>query len=298
MGMVFDIKKFAIHDGPGIRTTVFMKGCPLHCRWCHNPESISPKVEISFVEHKCIGCGWCLENCPHHAQQMSASQRVFDRAKCKCCGICASRCYAGALEVVGKEMSVSEVITEVMKDKPFYDNSGGMTLSGGEPMMQFEFTKALLAAAKINGLHCCLDTGGFVPFKHFQQLLHDVDIFLYDLKETDPVKHQEYTGVPLAPILDNLKKISEAGAEMWLRCPIVPGLNDSEAHFREIGHIADSLAGVRQITVHPYHPLGSSKSKNIGRDYPLTKEFPATKDVESWVKAIAGNTGKVVKNEG
>ena len=299
-GTVFDIKKFAIHDGPGIRTTVFMKGCPLRCVWCHNPESISPEIEISLVEHKCIGCGWCFENCPNQGHQMVDGKRVFDRSKCIRCGLCASRCYADALEVIGKEMCVSEVITEVMKDKPFYDNSdGGMTLSGGEPMLQFEFTKALLVAAKEQGLHCCLDTCGFAPFECYREILQYVDIFLYDLKNTDPDRHKEFTGVPLQPILDNLRSLSDAGATIWLRCPIIPGINDREEHLIATGMIAESLPGIKQVTVHPYHPLGSSKSKNIGKDYSLSdKDFAAREDVAKWVEMIASQTSKEIKSEG
>lgn len=299
-GMVFDIKKFAIHDGPGIRTTVFMKGCPLRCLWCHNPESISPEREISLVEHKCIGCGWCFDNCPNHAHINVDGKRVFNRDKCTRCGICSGHCYAGALEVVGTEMRVTEVIEEVMKDKPFYDNSdGGMTLSGGEPMLQFEFTKALLQAAKGQGLHCCLDTCGFAQFERYQELFDNVDIFLYDLKETDPDLHNEYTGVPLQPILDNLIKLSDAGADIWLRCPVVPGLNDRSKHFIEIGRIAESCQGVKQITIHPYHPLGSSKSKNIGKEYDLKdKKFAEKTDIEAWVELISANTSKPVSSEG
>ncbi len=298
-GTVFDIKKFAIHDGPGIRTTVFMKGCPLRCAWCHNPESISPEIEISLAEHKCIGCGWCFENCPNHGHQMIDGKRIFNRSECIHCGKCASQCYAGALKVIGKEMSVEEVVAEVMKDKPFYDNSnGGMTISGGEPMMQFEFTRALLIAAKKQGLHCCLDTCGAAPYEQYKELLPYVDIFLYDLKDTDPARHEKFTGAPIQPILDILKKLSETDATIRLCCPIIPGINNRGEHLLEVGKIAESLSGVKQITIHPYHPLGNSKSKNIGKEYALDgKEFSAKEDIEKWVDIISSQTSKEVKND-
>ncbi|MCK5844820.1 MAG: glycyl-radical enzyme activating protein, partial [Victivallales bacterium] len=291
---------FAIHDGPGIRTTVFLKGCPLSCLWCHNPESQKRKPEISFMPEKCIGCGWCFENCPNHAHEMVDGERVYDRGVCDACGLCASKCYAGVLELIGKKMSVDDALDEVLKDKPFYENSGGgMTISGGEPMEQFEFTLELLKKAKDKGLHCCLDTCGFAPFKRYEQLLEYVDIFLYDLKETDSERHEQHTGVPLQPILDNLKRLSERDATIWLRCPIIPGLNDRDEHLRKIGEIADSLSGVKQVTLHPYHPLGLSKSEKIGREYPLpNKKFAPKEEIAKWTEMVSANTKKVVSSEG
>jgi pyruvate formate lyase activating enzyme len=299
-GLVFDIKKFAIHDGPGIRTTVFLKGCPLSCLWCHNPESQKSEPEISFMPDKCIACGWCFENCPNLAHSMADSKRNFDRGVCDACGLCATQCYAGALELVGEEMSVDDALAEVLKDKTFYENSGGgMTISGGEPMAQFEFTLELLKKAKNTGVHCCLDTCGFAPIERYEQLLKYVDIFLYDLKETDPKRHEQYTGVPLQPILDNLKHLSRRDAAIWLRCPIIPGLNDRDEHFKKIGEIASSLSGIKQVTLHPYHPLGLSKSEKIGKEYALpNKKFAPKEEIEKWVAIVAGNTEKSVSGEG
>ena len=291
-GMVFDIQKFSIHDGPGIRTTVFLKGCPLTCLWCHNPESQQREPEISFIPEKCIGCGWCFENCPSKGHLMENGRHVLDRSFCIRCGRCAEKCYAGANTLVGREMTVEEVLADVMKDLPFYENSGGgMTLSGGEPMYQMEFTAALLAEAKGKGLHTCLETCGFAQLSQFMRILPDVDLFLYDLKESDPARHQLYTGAPLQLILDNLRALDEAGASMILRCPIIPGMNDRPEHFQAIAETASQLKNVLAVNIMPYHPLGESKLSRLGRPGQVeNKSFADENAVTGWIKAIQDGT--------
>ena len=296
-GLVFDIQKFSIHDGPGIRTTVFLKGCPLKCAWCHNPESQEMRAEISFLPEKCIGCGYCFKVCPHGCHVMEQNVHVFDRTNCDRCGLCTVECYAQALELIGKTMSVDEVITEVMKDKPFYETSkGGMTISGGEPLSQFAFTKALLERAKKENLHTCIETSGQGPADRLRELLPIVDIFLYDYKETDSAFHEDFTGVPNHLILKNLAMLQEEEARIVLRCPLIPGKNDRDAHLHGIAEVANRFNRIEQVDLLPYHPLGRSKSEKIGKTYPMVDAGFVDDDVaDAWLETVSSLTDTPVK---
>ena len=288
--LVFDIEKFAVHDGPGIRTVVFMKGCPLRCVWCHNPESQSFKKELFFTPEKCIGCGWCVSACPQKCHIITEGRHLFDREKCVACGRCASKCYAEALEAVGKRMSVEEVMKSVLADKLFYDNSnGGITLSGGEPLAHYDFTLELLEASKAAGLHTCIETCGYAAPEKVRTLLPFVDLWLWDVKAT-PEMHKELTGVEFQPILDNLRMIDEAGAKMWLRCPLVHGVNDSEAHLLQIAELANSLRGCQRIDIEPYHPLGEGKAQRLGRSNVFHAEFTDKSIVKEYEKTLKAHT--------
>ena len=296
-GTVFDIQRFSIHDGPGIRTTVFVKGCPLSCLWCHNPESIESQPEIAFLAEKCIGCGYCFKTCPKGCHVMENEQHVLHRDTCERCGRCTLECYAQALELIGKEMTVDEVIDTVLRDQPFYETSnGGMTLSGGEPLTQFDFTKALLDRARTEGLHTCVETSGFAPRERVLELVPWVDLFLWDYKETDPAKHEEYTGAPPDAILANLQAIDDAGAAIILRCPVIPGLNDRPDHFEGIASTATALTNVQEIQLEPYHPLGKSKSERIGKPYALGDQpFAEDPDIDAWIVAVQKHTAVPVR---
>ena len=292
VGMVFDIQRFAIHDGPGIRTTVFLKGCPLNCLWCHNPESQSPGVEILFSPEKCISCRYCESVCAHGGHFFNTEVHIFDRTNCIRCGDCTQECYANALELVGKEMRTDEVLDEVLKDQVFYQTSGGgLTLSGGEPMQQFEFVLALLDEAKKVGLHTCIETSGCSTTKRFLAVQPFVDVFYFDVKETNPELHRKYTAVDNTEIFENLYALDAAGAQIVLRCPIIPGLNDRTDHLEGIVHLANQLKHVTAIHILPYHNLGTSKSQRLGEE-PRLKNVsrPEQQQVDAWVALIRSKT--------
>jgi len=265
VGRVFNIQRFSIHDGPGIRTTVFVKGCPMRCTWCHNPEGISPDVALSFMPDKCIGCGCCLRACPRGAHSNVGGRHVLDRQKCRACGMCAAECYAGALEMVGYDISAADALAEVLRDRPFYETSGGgLTISGGEPLMQIDFTAALLAAARAEGLHCCVETCGHADWSRLERIVHLVDLFFYDVKDMDDARHVECTGVSNERALANLRQLHGRRAKIVLRLPIVPGCNDRDDHFSAVAALAASMPGLGGVEIMPYHGLGEAKRARLG----------------------------------
>lgn len=272
LGRVFDIQRFSVHDGPGIRTTVFLKGCPLRCVWCHNPEGIDAAPMVSFLPEKCLVCGECVRACAQGAHRLEGSDVVghpvvhlYNRDACETCGTCTRYCDSGALEFVGGLMTVEDVMKEVLQDKTFYASSGGgMTLSGGEPLAQIDFTVAILRAAQEQGIHRCLETSGFANWERFRPLLPLVDLFLFDCKETDPQRHKAFTGQSNQLIIENLWRLHEVGARVQLQCPIIPGFNDREDHFTGIAALAQSLPRLDGVQLLPYHPLGESKLQRFG----------------------------------
>ncbi|MBN2322426.1 MAG: glycyl-radical enzyme activating protein [Spirochaetes bacterium] len=272
-GIVFNIQRFSIHDGPGIRTTVFFKGCPLSCVWCHNPESISPSVEISFNERLCTLCGACAGVCPHGAHKVENGSHRFERTVCERCGRCAQACVSEALTIVGEWMSAEEVLAEVERDLPFYETSkGGMTLSGGEPLLQADFAAELLRLARERGIHTCLDTSGYVQPATLERIRAHVDLFLFDFKGADPDRHKNHTGVDCDLILKNLALLVGCGERVILRCPIVPGYTDSEEHFSDIAGLEKQYPDLVEIDILGYHELGEGKYERLGRYSPMCRQ--------------------------
>ncbi len=284
-GIVFDIQRFSIHDGPGIRTTVFLKGCPLRCFWCHNPESQDPYPELSFTLEKCINCGTCEKVCPEGAIILTTPERV-NRNKCTVCGVCADACPAGALELVGKEMTVEEVVEEVKKDRVFYEESGGgVTISGGEPLFQFEFTLELSKRLKQDGFHIAIDTSGCwrgqsEDLKNLLLLAETVDLILYDLKLIDDAKHKFYVGVSNKTIIDNgVILFTKFPHKTLFRYPLVPGINNIEKDLNLLMDLFSNLAGAT-IELLPYHRLGVGKYAKIGKKYGF-EQMPSLSEEES-----------------
>ena len=269
-GTVYDVKRFAVHDGPGIRTTVFLKGCPLRCLWCHNPEGMSHDPEPVYAARECIGCAECLAACPQGVHRLEDGRRVMDRTRCLGCGACADACFSGALRLAGTRMTTDGIMGQVLQDRAFYERSGGgMTLSGGEPLAQYGFTRALLRAARNAGLHTAVDTCAFAPWDRLEKLLARADLVLCDLKHMDATRHQELTGVSNEQILENIRRLDAAGQPMWVRVPLIPGQNDEESNYHALGAFLSRLERVERIEILRYHPLAESKYASIGRTYAL-----------------------------
>jgi len=285
-GRIFDIQRFSIHDGPGIRTTVFLKGCPLRCKWCHNPESISPNPQLSVLAERCIGARRCVEVCPERAVAYRGDGKVtVDWMRCTACGKCAPECDSKALEMVGRDASVADILQVVLRDREYYAASGGgMTLSGGEPMFQPAFSEALFRAAKQERLHTCLETSGFCDWPSLKRLVGLVDLFLYDYKETDSNLHKAFTGEPNHVILSNLRALHAEGARILLRCPMIPEYNARKEHLEGIAAIARELPGITGVELLPYHRLGRAKLARFGfrPNMPDSVAPPERSTVESW----------------
>ena len=293
--LVTNVQRFSTNDGPGIRTTVFLKGCHLKCTWCHNPECINPYKEFYYLEKKCLKCGHCAEVCPEGAIYFQGANGEFpkrDRKKCTRCMICVNECPYGALEIVGREWTFDELIKEVESDKLFYENSGGgLTVSGGECLNYPEFTAGLLKLAKDAGIHTCLDTSGFAPWESIEQVLHYTDLVLFDIKCMDSRKHLEVTGVSNEIILRNAKKIAAAKKKMRLRLPIIPGVNYNLQHIEEVVGFAKELGpAVEGIDLLPFHDWAEGKYKQLDIVYAFTGVaalFP--EDVAEFQKIIKNN---------
>lgn len=268
-GTIFNIQKMSIHDGPGIRTTVFFKGCPLNCLWCSNPESQKVEKEVACFQSRCVTCGYCAEVCPKGLIEAQPPFEITNREECDLCEICVKECCTNAKKVVGEDYTVDELLKEIMKDKSFYDSSGGgVTFSGGEPLMQSAFLKEILAACRENGVHTAIETTGMTDTDSLIETAALLDLIFYDVKHMDDETHRDITGVSNERIIANLAALAKAHDNIVVRIPVIPGINDSTENLRKTADYAASL-NIPTIELLPYHNLGEVKYGQLGREYAL-----------------------------
>ena len=297
---IFDIQRFSWHDGPGIRTVVFFKGCNLHCFWCHNPESLSAASELLLYQEKCVRCGKCVAVCPHGCHHLSVSGgHEINREACTLCGKCTEACYADALKIAGRSLGIGEVMAEVLKDREFYELSGGgVTLSGGEPLLQVAGCEALLVKCRQAGIHTAVDTAGDVPWGSFERILAVTDLFLYDLKTLNPELHREACGAPNGRILENLRALGACCARIVIRIPVIPGFNDNPQEMASLAGFLRDIPRIEKVELLPFHTFGSIKYRALGVDYPagrlglISEESPGFIELRQKFKEINDKVGR------
>ena len=294
-GVVTDIQRFSIHDGPGIRTTVFVKGCPLRCFWCHNPEALEPRPQLQYFPDRCIGCGACVDACPEAAHAIHDGIHRFDRSRCTGCGLCVETCYARALLMAGEVKSADEIVEVVLRDTAFYETSGGgVTISGGEPLQQPRFTRAVLAACREAGVHTAIETAGHVAWDHLLTVLPETDLVMMDIKTMHTEAHRKATGVSNERILENARRVSENGTPLIIRTPIVPGVNDT---VESIDAIAGFAAGLRSLVTYEllrFHMMAGAKYAALGMACQAAELTPPDDELMARLTAAAARRGIAV----
>ena len=302
VGHIFDIQHFSIHDGPGIRCNVFMKGCNLRCSWCHNPESfLTRPLELSFVPTRCIGCGYCFKVCPNQCHIMEDNEHKIIWAKCTRCGLCVNECYSKALTSVGRSITAKDTIDEVMRDNIFYNTSGGgITLSGGEPMLQREFVMVVMAMAKNNGIHTVIETNAIYDYALLDGVKENIDLFLVDFKAADPDMHKRFTGADNAQVLANLDRLHNEKRNVLIRCPIIPGYNDTPGHFKKIAELTARYQGFIGAELLPYHKLGVAKINRFGLAGEISYaafDTPGKAEEQQWIDTVRDYGGRLINED-
>ena len=297
-GTVFNIQRMSVQDGPGIRTTVFLKGCGLRCFWCHNPESLSPSRQIGVYPDKCIGCGACAAACPSGARQLTQEAGLsYDRGRCAGCGACAQVCYAGSIQCFGSPSTPEEVCREACRDREFYGREGGVTFSGGEPLLQWEFTAACARLCREQGLHVAVDTSLFAPAEGVKALLERADLFLIDCKAATPALHQKGTGQDNRLIQQHTRMVAASQTPYWVRIPLIPGFNDSREEMRRIGDFLSSLSRPpERVELMPFHNFCSAKYQSLGMDFAAAGLPLPTPEQVSESAGLLRDRGLKVKN--
>jgi pyruvate formate lyase activating enzyme len=296
-GLITNIQRFSIHDGPGIRTTVFLKGCNLRCFWCHNPEDMNPQPEMQFFPERCIFCSACVEGCPRRAHLITIEGRhEFLRERCDACAQCVDTCYAGGLVLVGEQKSVDEALAEVIADRAFYASSGGgITLSGGEPLLQLDFAYALLARCRQEGIHTAIETAANFAWERVAAILPVTDLVMMDIKLMDSAKHRRCTGAPNERILANAARLGQQPQPLIVRTPVVPGVNDSVADVTAIATFVAALPNLLYYELLPYHPMAKSKYQSLGLPYQAAELTPPSKEQMAELAAAAEQQGVTVR---
>lgn len=299
-GIIFDIQRFAIHDGPGIRTLVFMKGCPLRCWWCQNPEGLAKSKSLGYFEYRCIQSKRCIPSCPSRALSFDGDSLVIDRAACNECALCVEACPSGALSIAGREINVEELVKEIEKDVLLFDNSGGgVTFSGGEPLFQPAFLKESLIQCRSRGIHTALETSGHAAPETFESIIDYVDLFLFDLKLLNEEEHRKYTGVSNNVIKRNLVTLvtRKRGEDVILRFPVIPGINDTEKNVEEFLNFVHGLDGIREVDLLPYHDV-SEKYRRLGLKYRMNVRAAPSEEKLNHIRERLRQTGLRVRMRG